>query len=236
MDDFLWVIGEGWEGGIITCILANIELQSDIIYKKGEDCMYTLSLSEISAKNVAELFSCHKKLAKTIVEKIEATPKDQIAYKKEILPDGKIKISVFLYKNGLLTIKLDYWFERNSKKVLQMHFYKVANGNVVIREDFSDGTNSYVNEYDVNGNVLVRMYSKGTVLEMYEYDDNGLIFRMNYYVNSKWHRIFLFTYDPHNDTYFVVETDTCGREKATHGNIPIEQYMRPRKLAFEIRE
>lgn len=198
--------------------------------------MYTSSLSDFSEKNIAELFLCHRKLAKIIADDIKAIPKDNVAYKKEMLPDGKIKISVFIYKDSLLVRRLNYWFKENAKKLLRIHFFKITNGDVVLREDFSDNETSYINEYDANGNILLRMYNKSTVLEMYEYDSNGLIIKMNYFLNSKFNRIFLFEFNAQNDTYSIVETDIFGREIDSHDNVPRQQYMRPRRLAYEIRE
>ena len=52
----------------------------------------SLSISEISPKYLAGLFSCHKKLAKQMCEDIEKTPKDSIAYKKENSSNGELKV------------------------------------------------------------------------------------------------------------------------------------------------
>lgn len=195
----------------------------------------SLSLSEISPKCLAELFSCHKKLAKQMCEDIEKTSKDSITYKKENSSNGELKVSLFLYKDTFLVRKMDYWFKQNAKNVLQIHFYEIENG-VVTRETFANNEDCYVNQYDLDGRVLVRLYEKGTVLEMYEYNDNGILVKMNYVVKSKLNRIFNFKLNEDNETFSIVETDECGRKIMSYQNVPKTNYMRPERLDAEINE
>ena len=195
----------------------------------------SLSLSKISPKYLAELFLCHKKLAKQMCEDIEKTSKDSITYKKENSSNGELKVSIFLYKDALLVRRMDYWFKQNAKSVSQIHFYGMENS-VVTRETFANDEDCYVNQYDVDGRVLVRLYEKGTILEMYEYNDNGMLIKMNYVVNGKLKRIFNFKLNEDSETFRIVETDECGRKIMSYQNVPKSNYMRPERLDAEINE
>ena len=197
--------------------------------------LQSLSLSEISPKYLAGLFVCHNELAKQICEDIKNTPNDSISYKKESLENGNLKISLFLYKDTFLVRKMDYWFKQNAKAVSQIHFYTVENG-VVTRETFANDENCYVNHYDLDGRVLLRLYKKATILEMYEYEDNGILVKMNYVVNSKIERIYNFELNKDGETFNIVETDECGRKIMSHQNVPKSNYMRPEQLTTEIDE
>lgn len=206
--------------------------------KKGGYIMQfqkSLSLSEISPKCLAELFSCHKKLAKQMCKDIEKTSKDSISYNKEDSSNGELKVSLFLYKDTFLVKKMDYWFKQNAKNALQIHFYEIENG-VVTRETFANNEDCYVNQYDVDGRVLVRFYKKGTILEMYEYNDNGILIKMNYAVNGKLKRIFNFKLNEYNEAFHIIETDEYGRKIMSYQNVPKSNYMRSERLETEINE
>ena len=195
----------------------------------------SLSLSEISPKYLAELFSCHKKLAKQMCEDIEKTSKDSITYKKENSLNEELKVSIFLYKDAFLVRRMDYWFKQDAKSVSQIHFYGMENG-VVTRETFANDEDCYVNQYDIDGRVLVRFYKKGTILEMYEYNDNGILIKMNYAVNGKLTRIFNFKFNECNETFHIIETDEYGEKIMSYQNVPKSNYMRPERLIMEINE
>ena len=195
----------------------------------------SLPLSEISPKHLAKLFSCHKKLAKQMCEDIEKTPKDSITYKKENSSNEKLKVSIFLYKDTFLVRRINYWFKQDAKGVSQIHFYEMENS-VVTRETFANDEDCYVNQYDVDGRVLVRLYKKGTILEMYEYNDNSILIRMNYAVNGKLKRIYNFKFNEYNETFHITETDECGRKIMSYQDVPKSNYMRPERLIMEIDE
>lgn len=197
--------------------------------------LQSLSLSKISPKYLAGLFICHNELAKQMCEDIKNTPNDSISYKKESLENGNLKVSLFLYKDTFLVRKMDYWFKQNAKTVSQIHFYIIENG-VVTRETFANDENCYINHYDLDGRVLMRLYEKATILEVYEYDDNGILIKMNYVVNGKLKRIFNFKFNECNETFHIIETDEYGRKIMSYQNVPKSNYMRPEQLTTEIDE
>lgn len=192
-----------------------------------------LHISSLSPKLIVELFSCHKKLAKTIYEKIKKISKDKIIYTKENLQDGSIKASFFIFENIAITNRINFCFLPNAKELLYEHSYKIQQ-NVVLREDFVGKDDSYINEYNMYGNILVKMYNNCNILETYEYDDNDILTKMTCYVNAKPEKISEYRFNEIDKCYSVIEKDLYGNILNSCGGIPQSNFMRPERLAFEI--
>ena len=191
-----------------------------------------LRISNISPKIIIELFSCHKKLAKEIYEKLKKISKDKIIYTKEILQDESIKVSFFVFENVFLSKRVNFCFLPNGKELLYEHSFKVQQ-NVVIREDFVSKEDSYINEYNLYGNILVKMYNNCNILETYEYD-NDILTKMTCYVNAKPEKTSEYRFNEIDKCYSVIEKDLYGNILNSYGGIPQSNFMRPERLAFEI--
>lgn len=164
---------------------------------------------------------------------LKETPKDKIIYTSEELEDGNLKISFFVFEGIYLIRRFDFYFKPDAKNFSQLHFFEIQQ-NVVIREDFITSDNYFVNKYDLNGNILAKTYDNGTVLEVFEYDDNGVLIKMNYFVKSKFKKIFEYTYNKQTETYDVIEKDIYGKIISSYKDVPKLNFIRPERLAFEI--
>lgn len=187
-------------------------------------------LKEISIKHFIEVFGCHKKVAKEILEILNDYKKNKILYEKEQLNFTTIKL--YIFDNNELFKMFNLFFQTTGKEIDGINEYNIKN-NCVVKEKIKDRSDERINEYSIDGKLLLKFYNFGKNIEFYTWkEDKYVLEKIEYCNNGKMGDYEDVVNTDENGNFLLVLKDKYTNMDKKTRMLNIKEIIRPDRLGF----